>query len=113
VIQAAQSAIFIAAQHERRTAVGTILVQHADTTLCIAENNKVGAEDGDPYKYKPTYCSLFPLDRNEHDEWFVRQWDYEDEDWDLFCLNPKATSKKAAVTLQPELKLLNRVAGSF
>jgi len=74
--------------------------------------HKLGAADGDAYRYKPVICGLFPLDRNEKGEWYVRQRDYEDEDWDLFCLNPKESSKSAAVTLQAEIKLLKRITDS-
>ena len=71
--------------------------------------HKLGAADGDAYRYKPVICSLFPLDRNGKGEWYVRQWGYENEDWDLFCLNPKESPKPAAVSLQAEIKLLERV----
>ncbi len=70
--------------------------------------HKVGAEEGDKYRYKPAACALFPLARNEKDEWYVRQWGYEDEKWDLFCLDPQATSKPAAESLEEEIRLAQR-----
>ena len=53
--------------------------------------HKVGAADGDAYQYKPSQCALFPLEKGDDGRWLVRQWGYDDEDWDLFCLNPKAS----------------------
>lgn len=69
----------------------------------------LGAEDGDAYQYKPAICAIFPLDQNEHYEWFVRQWGYEGEDWDLFCLNPENSPKIAKETLQDELRVVERL----
>lgn len=67
--------------------------------------HKVGAEEGDKNRYKPAACALFPLAKNDKDEWYVRQWGYEDEKWDLFCLDPQATSKPAAESLEEEIRL--------
>src|SRR5947209_4935292 len=67
--------------------------------------HKVGALEGDKYRYKPAACALFPLARDEQDRWYVRQWGYEDEDWDVFCLNPAATATPAAQSLQEEIEL--------
>ena len=50
--------------------------------------HKVGAVEGDKYRYKPAPCALFPLAKNEAGEWYVRQWGVEGEEWDLFCLKP-------------------------
>jgi hypothetical protein len=66
--------------------------------------HKVGAEDGDPYRYKPTQCALFPLEKGKHG-WFVRQWGYDGEEWDLFCLNPKQSDRPAVEILAGELAL--------
>src|SRR5438132_9082581 len=55
--------------------------------------HKVGAAEGDAYRYKPAPCALFPLDKDEKGRWYVRQWDYKGEAWDLFCLDPKASPK--------------------
>jgi hypothetical protein len=68
----------------------------------------IGAEDGDPYRYKPTQCALFPLERGDGDSWYVRQWGYEGERWDLFCLNPRQSDRPAVEGLAPELALAAR-----
>jgi Fe-S-cluster containining protein len=70
--------------------------------------HKVGAAEGDAYLYKPSACALFPLAKNANDEWYVRQWGYENDKWDLFCLNPKASSMPAAQSLQAEIALAER-----
>ena len=67
----------------------------------------IGAEDGNPLGYKPVQCALFPLEKDTVDgTWFIRQWNYRDEDWnDLFCLNPKNTKRKAVESLAGEIAL--------
>ncbi|MHB1425347.1 MAG: YkgJ family cysteine cluster protein [Gemmataceae bacterium] len=70
--------------------------------------HKVGAEENDKYRYKPSACALFPLARNAKDEWYVRQHGYADEEWDLFCLDPAASTKPAAESLQEEIALAER-----
>ncbi len=70
--------------------------------------HKVGAAEGDPYRYKPAACALFPLAKNATDRWYVRQWGVENERWDLFCLNPAASRRPAAESLAGELKLAAR-----
>jgi Fe-S-cluster containining protein len=67
--------------------------------------HKVGAEEGDKYRYKPVACSLFPLARNDNDEWYIRQVGYGNEEWNLFCLDPQVTTKPAAESLQEEMHL--------
>jgi len=67
--------------------------------------HKVGAIDGDSYQYKPSQCALFPLERNDDGEWYVRQWDYNGEQWDLFCLNPNNSKVKAVDALASEIAL--------
>ncbi len=67
--------------------------------------HKVGATEGDPYRYKPSLCSLFPLAKNDKGEWFVRQWGVEGEAWDLFCLNPDASPMPAGESLMGEIDL--------
>jgi Fe-S-cluster containining protein len=67
--------------------------------------HKVGAEEGDKYRYKPILCSLFPLDQDDNGRWFVRQHGYEGEAWDLFCLAPSASTVAAAESLGEEVKL--------
>ena len=68
----------------------------------------IGAEDGDAYKYKPAICSLFPLEP-EKGKWYIRQWGYNREDWDLFCLNPKNSPIPAATSLATEIALAERL----
>jgi hypothetical protein len=67
--------------------------------------HKLGAAEGDPYRYKPAACALFPLARNDRDEWYVRQLGYEQEKWKLFCLDPRASSKPVAQSLEEEIRL--------
>ena len=70
--------------------------------------HKVGATEGDKFRYKPAPCSLFPL---EHDDgqWYVRQHGYKGEEWDLFCLAPSHTAKLAVQSLGEELTLARRL----
>jgi len=70
--------------------------------------HKVGAEDGDKYAYKPSLCALFPLAKDEKDRWYVRQWGVKGEAWDLFCLNPAATTRPAAKSLKEEMALAQK-----
>lgn len=70
--------------------------------------HKVGAEEGDKYRYKPAACALFPLARDEHDQWYVRQKDYKGEDWHLFCLDPNTSPMPAAESLKDEIELARR-----
>jgi hypothetical protein len=65
----------------------------------------LGAEDGDPLRYKPVQCALFPLEAGKGGAWYVRQWGYEREEWDLFCLNPANTTRPAVEALAGELAL--------
>jgi hypothetical protein len=67
--------------------------------------HKVGAAEGDKYRYKPAPCALFPLARNDAGEWYVRQKGVESEAWDLFCLDPATSPIPAAVSLQEEIGL--------
>ncbi|MCS6852003.1 MAG: DUF3109 family protein [Gemmataceae bacterium] len=70
--------------------------------------HKVGAAEGDKFRYKPALCALFPLAKSERGEWYVRQKGYEGECWDLFCLNPEQTTVPARESLQEELALAAR-----
>ncbi len=82
---------------------------------CVFENqgcvlHKVGAKEGDRFKYKPWACATFPLDRLEKtDGWYVRQWKVNGEGWDLFCLNPKESKKPAVSTMQGEIEFAARL----
>jgi hypothetical protein len=70
--------------------------------------HKVGAAEGDKYRYKPAPCALFPLSRDDNDQWYIRQKDYKNEDWDLFCLDPEASPVSAAESLREEIALAAR-----
>jgi hypothetical protein len=70
--------------------------------------HKVGALEGDKYRYKPAACALFPLAKNDQGEWYVRQRGYEDEDWNLFCLDPASSPMPAAESLRGEVALAAR-----
>lgn len=70
--------------------------------------HKVGAEEGDKFRYKPSLCSLFPIQQDKHDRWYVRQKGYKREHWDLFCLDPHSTGVAAADSLRDEIALAKR-----
>jgi hypothetical protein len=70
--------------------------------------HKAGAAEGDAYRYKPAACALFPLAKNDKDQWYVRQWGVETEEWNLFCLDPKASPRPAAESLAGEIALAAR-----
>jgi len=70
--------------------------------------HKVGAAEGDKYRYKPAPCALFPLAKDKKDRWYVRQKSFNGEAWDLFCLDPKASPLPAAESLQTEIDLATR-----
>jgi hypothetical protein len=70
--------------------------------------HKVGAEEGDKYRYKPAACALFPLAKDADDRWYVRQVGFNAEKWDLFCLDPKNSSISADESLQEEVRLAVR-----
>jgi Fe-S-cluster containining protein len=74
--------------------------------------HKLGAAEGDPYRYKPTACSLFPLEQDSKYRWYVRQWGLKGEDWDLFCLNPAHSPKPAAESLRDEVALAERLSAT-
>lgn len=71
--------------------------------------HKVGAQEGDKYKYKPIACALFPLAKDEHDRWYIRQKGYKGEPWNLFCLDPTASPVPAADSLRAEIELARKV----
>lgn len=75
--------------------------------------HKVGAAEGDFSKYKPIQCSLFPLEPNGDGTWYVRQWKFNGEGWDIFCLNPKNTPLKAVETLAPEIAVASELGPKF
>ena len=71
--------------------------------------HKVGAEEGDKWNYKPWRCIVFPLERSPKGKWHVRQWGLLREAWDLFCLNPKESPKRASETLSEEAQFAQRL----
>ncbi|HTF91237.1 MAG TPA: DUF3109 family protein [Planctomycetota bacterium] len=67
--------------------------------------HKVGAEEGERFAYKPWHCVAFPLEKDAKTaEWYVRQHGYRGEAWDVFCINPKESSKPALTTLAAEIE---------
>jgi hypothetical protein len=95
-----------------RRRLGQRLLRVADG-WCVFFNagcvlHRVGAEEGDKFRYKPAVCALFPIQQNEHDEWYIRQRGFEDEKWDLFCLDPNNSPVPAAESLGEELALAKR-----
>ena len=72
--------------------------------------HKVGLEEGDFARYKPAQCVIFPLDQLPNGQWYVRQHGYEDEEWDLFCLNPKNSTRQAVESLAAEIEYAARPA---
>jgi hypothetical protein len=72
--------------------------------------HKAGAREGDRWRYKPWRCVTFPLERaGAKGRWFVRQWKLRGEAWDLFCLNPKESPKRASQTLAGEVEFAKRL----
>ena len=67
--------------------------------------HRIGAREGDAFRYMPAACALFPLARDAHDSWYVRQKGLNREKWDLFCLDPQNTRLAAAESLAAEIKL--------
>jgi hypothetical protein len=93
-----------------RTKLGRPMVRVA-AGWCVFFNggcvlHKIGVEDGDSFRYKPAQCALFPLEKDPADgQWYVRQWGYRDEEWDLFCLNPANSRRPAVEGLAGEIAL--------
>ena len=77
---------------------------------CVLQ--RVGTAEGDKFRYKPAACALFPIDRDEQDRWYVRQKGFNGEEWDLFCLDPKASLAPAAESLREEIALARRFEGT-
>ena len=68
----------------------------------------LGSEEGDPFRYKPAACALFPLDKDDRDRWYIRQRGFQGERWALFCLDPRPDTPPAAATLGAEIALAAR-----
>ena len=73
---------------------------------CVLQ--RLGAAEGDKLRYKPAACALFPLDRDEHNRWYIRQRGFLGERWDLFCLDPRQSNTPAAESLRDEIALARR-----
>jgi len=74
----------------------------------------LGASEGDKNQYKPGTCITFPLDRDDHDRWYVRQHGVNGEAWtELECLDPQASEKPARETLREELEFAQRVESAL
>ena len=74
--------------------------------------HKLGATEGDKFKYKPAPCSLFPLERDDDSgDYYIRQHGYKGEQWgELFCLAPAQTDKLAVDTLAEEIAFAKKRA---
>jgi hypothetical protein len=70
--------------------------------------HKAGEEEGDRFRYKPAVCALFPIQQDDHGRWYVRQKGHHGEKWNLWCLDPNATSVPAAASLHIEIALATR-----
>ncbi len=79
-----------------------------DDGWCVFENGgcilqKVGMDEGEPWRYKPAVCVRFPLEKAPAGDWYVRQWGYRGEVWKLFCLNPDEDPTPARDSLRDEI----------
>ena len=70
--------------------------------------HQIGAAEGDKFRYKPAICALFPIDRDKHGRWYVRQKGFNGESWDLFCLDPQSTTVRAVDSARDEIALAQR-----
>jgi hypothetical protein len=68
--------------------------------------HRLGALEGDRFRYKPFVCATFPLEQHSVHGWYVRQKDVFGEKWTLSCLDPAASPRRAAETLTEELALV-------
>jgi len=68
--------------------------------------HRLGAAEGDAFRYKPSTCATFPLERDARGRWYVRQKDYRGEIWDLACLDPQTSPVRATESLQAEIALV-------
>ena len=73
---------------------------------CVLQ--KVGIAEGKPWKYKPSICVSFPLEKTQGGSWYIRQWNHRGEIWDLFCLNPKEDPTPARISLREEIEFSAR-----
>jgi hypothetical protein len=109
---AARAVVEEGGYRSRRKRLGLPMLRVVDG-WCVFFNegcvlHKLGAAEGDSYRYKPAACALFPLARDEDDRWYVRQRGYKGEKWDLFCLDPANTWVRASASLRAEVALARR-----
>ena len=94
----------------RRVKAGDRMVRVA-AKWCVFFNkgcvlHTLGAEDGNPMGYKPEACALFPLEKDDKGNWFVRQKGFKGEEWnELFCLAGKRETPLAVNSLASEMEL--------
>lgn len=96
----------------RRRRLGQPILRVADG-WCVFFNSgcvlhRLGAEEGDAARYKPSLCALFPIQQDREDRWYVRQKGYRGESWDLFCLDADRTVVPARESLAAEIALARR-----
>lgn len=70
--------------------------------------HRLGVEEGEWSRYKPSVCAIFPIQQDHRDRWYIRQHGYEREKWNLFCLNPDNSPVRAIDSLQDEIALASR-----
>jgi len=70
--------------------------------------HRLGAEERDPLRYKPWACAVFPISRVGGGPWHVRQKGLLGEKWELGCLDPAATTVRAAESLRAEIAVVER-----
>ncbi len=73
--------------------------------------HRLGAQEGDAFRYKPFACAIFPLSRDRRGQWYVRQRGFKREKWDLFCLDPAASPAPALESLEREIEFASRTGG--
>jgi hypothetical protein len=83
---------------------------------CVFENggcvlHKVGAEEGETFRYKPWRCVAFPIEVPPSGAPFVRQHGLHGEAWDIFCLSPDESPKVAKDTIATEAKFVAELFG--
>ncbi len=108
----AQAAVKRRGYLSRRRRFGQRLMRSAGG-WCVFFNqgcvlHRVGAAEGDKFRFKPAVCSLFPIQQDKHDQWYVRQKGFKREKWDLFCLDPRSSTMPAAESLRDEIALARR-----
>lgn len=108
----AQSVVLELGFLSRRRKAGTSMLRVVNG-WCVFFNNgcvlhRVGAEEGDKFRYKPFICAVFPLENHARRGWYVRQKGLPGEQWDLFCLDPANSTRTAEESLADEVDLVER-----